>query len=585
MDHYSSLVPPLASDGPAAWLYDPEARRMLWANSAALRLWGVSSLSALPARRDLADSVQMRLHQLAGPDDEVVETWTVAGAAGLRRLRVRSRLQALPDGRRALLHDLLPAGNPLDLPAPGAHEAARAVDAVPACAAVPEPTGTSMAREAADDPPPMTAVAQAIALALSGLADLAAGSDPLRIPSAAPPAPFAPADLAGPLRTLLDLLDGDDAAAMKRGADGAEDQPVRDLVADLVRLLTPAARRQGGRLVLEVGSGVPHRLVVKAGPLRHLLLVLLSALLRQGGRGAALRLEYEDGLRLTIPGRPPPLPRELEALLAAAGATVEVLPDRLVLRLSPADSPSGSSAPADAAAAHPAAPPVRHRQARVLVVDDNPVNRLLLATRLQKAGHTVETADSGEAALAATAATGFDIVFMDLRMPGMDGLEASRQIRQRPGGGAVRIVGVSADGYPGPDGGWCRDGMDAFLVKPVSAEDVAAQVDLALDRDAACLDADAVAALREALGPDQLATLMGLLAGMIRRELPSIRQAVAERHPPALHSLRGAAANLGALRFATALRALGEADPDSRPGLLCRLDCEAERLLRSLESG
>src|SRR5512136_1553586 len=66
---------------------------------------------------------------------------------------------------------------------------------------------------------------------------------------------------------------------------------------------------------------------------------------------------------------------------------------------------------------------------RTLVVDDEELNRILLSTSLQEAGYTVETAEDGRQALEMLSTEPFDIVLLDLVMPGMDGYEACKQIK------------------------------------------------------------------------------------------------------------------------------------------------------------
>jgi len=106
---------------------------------------------------------------------------------------------------------------------------------------------------------------------------------------------------------------------------------------------------------------------------------------------------------------------------------------------------------------------------RVLCADDNPYARIVLKTVLGELGHAVDFAGSGEAALAAVARGAHDLVLMDVTLPGMDGLAATRAIRALDGAAAdVPIIGISGRSEL-RDAAAARDaGMNAFMVKPVS---------------------------------------------------------------------------------------------------------------------
>lgn len=105
---------------------------------------------------------------------------------------------------------------------------------------------------------------------------------------------------------------------------------------------------------------------------------------------------------------------------------------------------------------------------RILVAEDNTFIQLVVRTALVGAGAAVVMVDDGAAALAAFDAEGpFDVVLLDVQMPGMDGLEAARALRQRERGRAVRIVALTANVAP-EDQARCRAaGMDVVLGKPI----------------------------------------------------------------------------------------------------------------------
>jgi CheY-like chemotaxis protein len=126
----------------------------------------------------------------------------------------------------------------------------------------------------------------------------------------------------------------------------------------------------------------------------------------------------------------------------------------------------GSTATPDVAAQ--ACP--RSRSHRVLVVDDNTDAAESMALLLQMEGHTVRTAADGEEAIEQARAFQPDIIFMDLGMPRLDGVEAARRIRQLPEGGRVRIIALTGWGQEADRQRTREAGMDHHLVKPVRLE-------------------------------------------------------------------------------------------------------------------
>jgi CheY-like chemotaxis protein len=105
----------------------------------------------------------------------------------------------------------------------------------------------------------------------------------------------------------------------------------------------------------------------------------------------------------------------------------------------------------------------------VLCAEDNPYARVVLNTILVELGHRVDFAGTGEAAIAAVERNGYDVVLMDVTLPGVDGLAAARAIRAMPGGVArVPIIGVSGRTEQADQNAALAAGMNAFLSKPVS---------------------------------------------------------------------------------------------------------------------
>lgn len=139
-----------------------------------------------------------------------------------------------------------------------------------------------------------------------------------------------------------------------------------------------------------------------------------------------------------------------------------------------------------AAEAEPATVPApktaTDRAARVLLVDDHPMNRELGKALLTLAGCDVVTADDGAQALEAVQADSFDLVLMDVHMPRMDGLTATRAIRALPGPlAAIPIIALSADVLPEQIARCRAAGMDDHVAKPIRREDLIAAVARALE--------------------------------------------------------------------------------------------------------
>jgi two-component system, sensor histidine kinase len=112
------------------------------------------------------------------------------------------------------------------------------------------------------------------------------------------------------------------------------------------------------------------------------------------------------------------------------------------------------------------------RALRILCVEDNPYGRVVLNTILTELGHRADFVGTGEAAVEAAAGKGYDAVLMDVTLPGIDGLEATRRIRARVGS-AMRVIGVSGRGSPEEAARARAAGMDDYLPKPLSPSTLA----------------------------------------------------------------------------------------------------------------
>ncbi len=136
-----------------------------------------------------------------------------------------------------------------------------------------------------------------------------------------------------------------------------------------------------------------------------------------------------------------------------------------------AGAPASNKRPAVARAAS--------RPLRILLAEDNEVNRLVVSTILEKYGHTVVPAVDGREALAAVQEGGFDLVLMDIHMPEMDGYEATAAIRavERETGNHVPIVALTAAAMQGDREISLAVGMDDYLAKPVRNAELLAVIE------------------------------------------------------------------------------------------------------------
>lgn len=121
----------------------------------------------------------------------------------------------------------------------------------------------------------------------------------------------------------------------------------------------------------------------------------------------------------------------------------------------------------------------RTRPLRVLLADDNPVNAKLATILLERAGHEVRTVPDGAEAVQALAGGSYDLVLMDVQMPVMDGLEATRRIRALPDAHKARIpiVAITANAMRGDDATCFAAGMDGYVTKPISAASLLEAID------------------------------------------------------------------------------------------------------------
>jgi signal transduction histidine kinase/DNA-binding NarL/FixJ family response regulator len=232
----------------------------------------------------------------------------------------------------------------------------------------------------------------------------------------------------------------------------------------------------------------------------------------------------------------------------------------------------------------PAALPALPR-CRILLVEDVIASRIVVARLLRRVGHMVDTAASGEAAIAAVSHVPYDVVLMDVHMPAMSGIDTARQIRILPGAaGAVPIIALTASTSP-EDTVQCRAaGMNGLVTKPATLADLlgaigryawpgriapaAASAMAAAHRPARAPDVPVLASarldeLRRHLEPGILGKLAEDSVIDLQQRLPALRDALGSGDAEAIllvaHAMAGVAGGYGMAALEAKLRAVMEA--------------------------
>lgn len=370
-----------------------------------------------------------------------------------------------------------------------------------------------------------------------------------------------------------------------------------DTLRAAVRLMTPGASEKGLSLSCTVDPPLDRAVVGDPFRLRQVLLNLIGNAIKFTERGTvsvhairdpadrtSFRLEVTDtGIGMS----PDTLERLFQKFVQADASTsrryggtglglaisrelAELMGGRLT-----AESVLGrgsvfslvlpfAPAAADRAVAVDPRPPaeVPVRRLRVLVADDHAINQRMLTALLTHAGHDVVSVADGKAAVDAAAEGGFDVVLMDVQMPGMDGAEATSLIRALPAPkNAVPIVAVTADATAGAPERYRASGMDAYIGKPISTPTllgilhrmtvrgtVSGVPDPTPSTDPAIDDA-AIARLAGLMPPEQLKHLLADAArdivGRVERIGVSLANDDAKAAGRAAHDLISVAGNAG----------------------------------------
>jgi len=120
----------------------------------------------------------------------------------------------------------------------------------------------------------------------------------------------------------------------------------------------------------------------------------------------------------------------------------------------------------------------KEKKLAILVVEDNAINLRLITAALTRAGHRVDTATDGQIALEKFRENNYDAILMDIMMPVMDGLTATREIRKleetREGskGKHVKIIAITANAFEDDRNKFFESGMDFYMNKPIEIDEL-----------------------------------------------------------------------------------------------------------------
>jgi PAS domain S-box-containing protein len=233
---------------------------------------------------------------------------------------------------------------------------------------------------------------------------------------------------------------------------------------------------------------------------------------------------------------------------------------------------------------------------RLLVAEDNAVNRQLALALLAKLGQQADVVENGREAVEAVEREAYDVVLMDVQMPELDGLEATRQIRERLGSDGPRIIAMTANAMEGDREECLAAGMDDYLSKPIRPEELERALALSSPRRAdATLDRGTLDQLVASLGGgdegrEAVAELIQAFLEDGAAQMAALRDAVergdAEEAHRAAHTLKSNGATFGAQSFAELCRELEtlgrEGRLESAGPLVRQAEEEWERVRASL---
>jgi signal transduction histidine kinase/DNA-binding NarL/FixJ family response regulator/HPt (histidine-containing phosphotransfer) domain-containing protein len=209
----------------------------------------------------------------------------------------------------------------------------------------------------------------------------------------------------------------------------------------------------------------------------------------------------------------------------------------------------------------------------VLVADDNRTNRRLVAALLQAAGHTADLVANGREAVEAVLRKRYDVVLMDVQMPVMDGVQATRRIRAMPAPARdVPIVALTADAVTGAEDRYRDAGMDAYLSKPLSPDTLLATLDALVrggsrlvggPRAGQAVDRSAISDLRGFMGGPEFAAFIADSVRDLAVRIDGLGDRIAagelDHAAREAHDLVAVAGNCGACKLSTLARSVEQA--------------------------
>jgi signal transduction histidine kinase/CheY-like chemotaxis protein/HPt (histidine-containing phosphotransfer) domain-containing protein len=418
------------------------------------------------------------------------------------------------------------------------------------------------------------------------------------------------------LQILNDILDYSKLEAGKLDVESI-DFDVRNAIEDAVALMASKAGEKGIALVAEIDAAVPTYLRGDPGRLRQVLLNLIGNSVKftdKGGVTVIVRsLPSADGIaRVRVGIRDTGIGISKEAQSRLFGSFVQAdssisrrfggtglglaISRRLVnamggeigvdsepgkgsefhfeLALPVGEAPRGEIQTVLAPAARPL---------RILLAEDNIVNQKVATGLLKLAGHTIEIANNGREAVSAVQAHDYDVVLMDMHMPEMDGIEATKAIRALPTSkAAIWIIAATAGAMQSDIDRCIEAGMNDYIAKPIVPDDLARALARAggvvvsdmsteetpsiqdrLSASDAVIDEGVLGELEEQMGREIVASLVTDFAENAQNLLVEIGRARSAGDgiawTRAAHSLKSSAANMGLARTFEAARKIEHA--------------------------